>query len=120
MIKPGGRVVHVDQQTVPIVDAKAVFVLGILDDKDLAVFAEHLGPLASRLVIAKPETPRAYPPEEIARAFAARVADHVIVPKVPEAVDRAVSMAGEDGLVVVTGSIYTAGEALAHLQGPQG
>ena len=36
------------------------------------------------------------------------------------AVDRAIALAGPEGLVVVTGSIYTAGEALAHLQGPQG
>ncbi len=99
---------------------KPVFVLGILDDKDLGVFANALGPLASRLVVAKPETPRAYPPEAIARAFAAHVAGPVVVAKVSEAVDRAISLAGREGLVVVTGSIYTAGEALAHLQGPQG
>jgi dihydrofolate synthase/folylpolyglutamate synthase len=99
---------------------RPVFVLGILDDKDLGTFANALGPIASRLVIAKPETPRAYPPETIARAFSSHVKEPLIVPKVSEAVDRAISIAGRDGLVVVTGSIYTAGEALAHLQGPQG
>src|SRR5437867_4307683 len=96
---------------------KPIFVLGVLEDKDLKAFADHLGPLASRLLIARPDTPRAYPPEEIARAFAAHVKDPLIIPKVSEAVDRAVSLAGPDGLVVITGSIYTAGEALAHLQG---
>ena len=99
---------------------KAVFVLGILDDKDLSAFADALGPLAAHLVVAKPETPRAYPPEAIARAFASHVPAPAIVPKVAEAVDRAIALAGPAGLVVVTGSIYTAGEALAHLQGPQG
>ena len=99
---------------------KAVFVLGILDDKDLGAFADALGPLVSRLVIAKPETPRAYPPDAIAKAFEAHVKDPSIVPKVSEAVDRGIALAGRDGLVVVTGSICTAGEALAHLQGPQG
>ncbi len=99
---------------------KPVFVLGILEDKDLGAFANALGPLASRLVIAKPETPRAYPPEAIARAFASHVQDPVVVPKVSEGVERAISLAGREGLVVVTGSIYTAGEALAHLQGPKG
>ena len=96
---------------------KPIFVLGVLEDKDLKAFADHLGPLASRLLIVRPDTPRAYPPEEIARAFAAHVKDPLIIPKVSEAVDRAVSLAGPDGLVVITGSIYTAGEALAHLQG---
>ena len=99
---------------------KPVFVLGILDDKDLGAFADAIGPLVSRLVIAKPETPRAYPPDAIAKAFEAHVKDPSIVPKVSEAVDRGIALAGRDGLVVVTGSIYTAGEALAHLQGPQG
>ena len=101
-------------------EERPVFVLGILDDKDLGAFASALGPLASHLVVAKPETPRAYPPDAIARAFAAHVKEPLIVPKVSEAVDRAISIAGPHGLVVVTGSIYTAGEALAHLQGPQG
>jgi len=101
-------------------EERPIFVLGILDDKDLAAFADHIGPLASRLVIARPDTPRAYAPEEIARAFAGHIKDPIIVPKVAEAVDRAVSLAGASGLVVVTGSIYTAGEALAHLHGPQG
>ncbi|TLZ71056.1 MAG: bifunctional folylpolyglutamate synthase/dihydrofolate synthase [Methanobacteriota archaeon] len=101
-------------------EIRPTFVLGILDDKDLRAFADHLGPLASRLVLAKPDTPRAYAPEDIARAFAAHVPDPLIVPKVSDAVDRAISVAGPAGLVVVTGSIYTAGEALAHLQGPQG
>ena len=99
---------------------KPVFVLGILADKDLKAFAEHLGPPAARLIITRPETPRAYPPEEIARAFAGSSAEPLIVPKVSDAIDQAVSLAGRDGLVVITGSIYTAGEALAHLQGRQG
>ena len=99
---------------------KPVFVLGILADKDLKAFAEHLGPPAARLIITRPETPRAYPPEEIARAFAGSSAERLIVPKVSDAIDQAVSLAGRDGLVVITGSIYTAGEALAHLQSRQG
>jgi len=99
---------------------KAVFVLGILDDKDLRTFADHLGPLVSRLVVARPESQRSYPPQEIARAFAAYAPAAEVVPKIPEAVDRAIALAGPEGLVVVTGSIYTAGEALAHLHGPQG
>src|SRR2546427_574798 len=94
--------------------------LRILDDKALGAFADALGPLAAHLVVAKPETPRAYPPEAIARAFASHVRTPAIVPKVAEAVDRAISLAGPAGLVVVTGSIYTAGEAFAHLPGPQG
>lgn len=101
-------------------DSRPVFVLGILDDKDLRPFADHLGPMASRLVASKPDTHRAHPPGAIGKAFSGHVADPLIVPKVSEAVDRAIALAGPEGVVVVTGSIYTAGEALAHLQGPHG
>ncbi|HLB68924.1 MAG TPA: folylpolyglutamate synthase/dihydrofolate synthase family protein [Thermoplasmata archaeon] len=97
-----------------------VFVLGILNDKDLAVFAEHLGPLASQLIATMAETPRSYLPEEIARAFAPKVPNALIIPKVSEAVEHAIKIAGSDRIVVVSGSIYTAGEALAHLQGREG
>ena len=97
-----------------------MFFLGIRHNKPLPPLGRHRGPMPPRLVIARPDTHRAYPPEAIAKAFAAHVADPVVVPKAPEAVDRAIVMAGPDGLVVVTGSIYTAGEAFAHLQGPQG
>ncbi len=101
-------------------EQKAVFVLGILDDKDLKAFVDALAPLAARLVIAKPATPRAYPAEAIVRAFQGHVPAMEVVPRVAEAADRGIALAGKDGLVVVTGSIYTAGEALAHLKGPQG
>lgn len=99
---------------------RLVFVLGVLDDKDLTAFAEHLGPLASRLVLTRPDSPRAYAPEIISRAFAGCVSEPLVLPKVSDAVDRAMELARPDGVVVVTGSIYTAGEALAHLEGRKG
>lgn len=93
------------------------FVVGILDDKDLDAFAVHLAPLAERLFATRPKTPRAFGADEVARAFADRGRQGEIVPSVAAAVDRAMSTAGPGEVVVVTGSIYTAGEALEHLQG---
>ncbi len=94
-----------------------VFILGILDDKDLQAFADHLGAIAARLIATRPKTPRAFSPEEIARAFAGKGPEADIVPLVREAIDRAIAAARPEDVVVITGSIYTAGEALEHLQG---
>lgn len=93
---------------------KCILVTGILADKDLASIASSLGPLASRIIACRPKSHRAYHPEEVASAFR-RHAPTEVVPSVSDAVDRALSEASEDDLVLITGSIYTAGEALEHL-----
>ena len=89
-------------------------VVGILSDKDLAAMAGSLGPLARRVVATHPKSHRAFSAEEVARAF--RPYGPVdVVPDVGQAVARGIAGASDDDIVLITGSIYTAGEALAHL-----
>ncbi|MGH9389375.1 MAG: bifunctional folylpolyglutamate synthase/dihydrofolate synthase, partial [Vicinamibacteria bacterium] len=95
---------------------KVTFVLGILNDKDLGGIAGHLGPLAAKVVAAKPRTPRAFEAEDLARAFALHAAVEVS-PSVKEAVTREIEAAGPEDVIVVAGSIYTVGEALEMLGG---
>ncbi len=93
---------------------KCILVTGILADKDLVSIAGSLGPLARRVFACRPKSHRAYHPEEVASAFRA-YAPVEVVPAVADAIDRALAEAGKDDLVLITGSIYTAGEALEHL-----
>ena len=93
---------------------KALLVTGILSDKDLSAIAASLGPHASRVFACRPKSHRAYSPEEVASAFKA-FAPTQVIPAVPEAIDAALAAAGPGDLVLITGSIYTAGEALEHL-----
>ncbi|HYS72321.1 MAG TPA: folylpolyglutamate synthase/dihydrofolate synthase family protein [Thermoplasmata archaeon] len=95
---------------------KVTFVLGILNDKDLRGIAEALGPLASRVIAARPKTPRAFEPEDVKRAFQA-YASVDLAPGVKDAVRGTVDAAAKDDVIVVAGSIYTAGEALEFLGG---
>ena len=95
---------------------KVTFVVGVLNDKDLAGIADALGPLAAKVYASKPRTPRAFEPQEVGKAFAP-FAPIEIVPDVKEAVRAAINAAGGDDVVVVTGSIYVAGEALDLLGG---
>ena len=93
---------------------KCILVTGILADKDLPSIASSLGPLANRVIACRPKSHRAYHPEEVASAFR-RYAPAEVVPSVADAIDRALTEAATGDIVLITGSIYTAGEALAHL-----
>jgi len=93
---------------------KVRLVVGILNDKDLKWMSASLGPLASHVYACRPKTHRAYDPEEVASAFRP-YAPVTVVPAVREAIDVALASAGPEDVVLITGSIYTAGEALEHL-----
>jgi len=93
---------------------KVSLVVGILNDKDLVGMAAALGPLASRVYACRPKTHRAFDGEEVARVFRLH-AESVSIPSVRDAIDAAIRAAGSDDIILITGSIYTAGEALDHL-----
>ncbi len=93
---------------------KVLLVVGILNDKDLSGMAAALGPLASRVYACRPKTHRAFDGEAVALAFRPH-AESVSIPAVSDAMDTAIAAAGPNDIVLITGSIYTAGEALDHL-----
>jgi folylpolyglutamate synthase/dihydropteroate synthase len=81
-------------------------------DKDVAAMASTLRSAhPDAVVVTAPEVERAADPAQLARLFESA---SVIVP-VAAALDRARAAAGEDGLVVVCGSLFLAGEALTLL-----
>jgi dihydrofolate synthase/folylpolyglutamate synthase len=95
---------------------KLTFVVGVLNDKDLTGIADSLGPLAAKVVATKVRTPRAFEPEEVRKAFEAH-APGSLAPDAKDALTRAIGSAAKEDVIVVTGSIYIAGEALELLGG---
>ncbi|HKW43119.1 MAG TPA: folylpolyglutamate synthase/dihydrofolate synthase family protein [Thermoplasmata archaeon] len=95
-------------------DRKAVLITGILNDKDLPGIAAALGPMSSEVYACRAKTHRAFEPEEIAAAFRP-FAPTTVIPGVLAAIDTALSKAQPTDIILITGSIYTAGEALEHL-----
>jgi dihydrofolate synthase/folylpolyglutamate synthase len=92
-------------------------VFGAMRDKAVREIAEILFPIASHVLVTHANNPRSASPAEIRQA-AARVtpgADIEDAEDVAAAVDRARKIAGRDGPVVVTGSIYIVGEAMRKL-----
>ena len=89
-----------------------VCVLGMLEGRDPI---DLLGPLAAagirQVVCVAPDTPRAMATEKIAQAASELGLDAEQAPSIEAGVDRALSLAGSDGMVLATGSLYVVGDA---------
>jgi dihydrofolate synthase/folylpolyglutamate synthase len=96
-------------------DRPLTFVFGAMRDKAIGEMAEILFPLAVRVIATRADNPRSATPDEIREAAARMSTDIEDAADVASALDRARSLAGSRGVVVVTGSIYIVGEAMPAL-----
>jgi dihydrofolate synthase/folylpolyglutamate synthase len=84
--------------------------LALLGEKDAGAILEALLPGAAGVVATQVGSPRALPAHDLAaRIAAAGTAPVETVPAPEAALERARALAGPDGLVLVTGSLYLAG-----------
>jgi dihydrofolate synthase/folylpolyglutamate synthase len=87
-------------------------VIGLLGGRDPLEMLRSLGAERSDLVIAcAPDSPRAIPADEVARAARAVPVLTEVVPDVGDAVRRALAIAADDDVVLIAGSLYVAGAA---------
>ncbi|MGE5207271.1 MAG: bifunctional folylpolyglutamate synthase/dihydrofolate synthase [Chlamydiota bacterium] len=96
-------------------DRPLAIVFGAMRDKAIAEIAEILFPMAEHVVATRADNPRSATPEEIRDAAARTGAEVLCATNVPAALAQARSLAGSQGLVVITGSIYIVGEAMREL-----
>jgi dihydrofolate synthase/folylpolyglutamate synthase len=92
---------------------RLVLVLGILRDKDHRGIIERLVPLADRVIVARPQYDRAMDIRALAEEVHRLQRDVMTAESVGEAIDLARRNSAEDDLIVVTGSLYTVGDARA-------
>lgn len=97
-----------------------IMVVGMLKDKDARGAMANLAPLFDRVVCTSSSSPRAFSPQEMLDATLPYNANASMVNGVGRAIDVAEEMAGKDGLIFVSGSLYTIGEAMQHLEGRHG
>lgn len=96
---------------------KAVFVVGILADKEHGTMLKEVLPLAEAVVALTPPNPRALPADELVLEVS-RICPDVPAEAadcIPSAIARARVLAGEGGLVVAFGSLYSIGDVMAAL-----
>ena len=88
-----------------------VGVLGVMGDKDLESMIAALAPLLDKVVASRADSPRALYPHEMASRIKRMWDLPVIQCADPaEAIQRACSLAGRGGRVLVAGSLYLIGE----------
>lgn len=91
--------------------AKVVLLFGASEDKDIpAIFAELL-PGVDTLLPVQAEHPRASTVENLVEMAAPYACEVRILPSIEEALRQGQQIAGPDGVVVATGSLYLVGEA---------
>lgn len=92
---------------------KPVLVVGVLAAKQAEASLADVVPLASRVVVTTPivkEKP-AIAPDALAAICRNLGASVIVEPHLPAALEQAIGMAGAEGLVCVTGSLYMVGQA---------
>lgn len=87
-------------------------VFGAMRDKEIGEIAEILFPLAERVIATRADNPRSAAADEIRQAAVRVSTDIVETADVASALEWAQQLAGRDGVIVVTGSIYVVGEAM--------
>ncbi len=107
---PGGMKALSDAVKTYCRGKNTVCVIGMLRDKDSVTSLSYIKGLFSSVIALSPDNPRAMPAEEFAQE--ARAYFDMVIPMHDKehAVKRAFELAGEDGAVVVCGSLYLAAE----------
>jgi dihydrofolate synthase/folylpolyglutamate synthase len=92
-------------------NGRLFLVMGVMADKDVDTILARLLPLAQTVIFTQPRYFRAATPDDLARRAAAYNLKTLKVPQVAAAVAQAQALAGPGDRIVVTGSLYTVGEA---------
>ncbi len=94
---------------------KLYLIFGVSSGKDIKGLARNLFPLADEIFFTKADSPRAVSPEKIRKDFPDCEKKSVATFNVGEAVELARRHAGQEDLILVTGSLFVVGEALKYL-----
>jgi dihydrofolate synthase/folylpolyglutamate synthase len=97
-------------------DGDTILVIGMLSPRDPHAILEALeADTAAAVIASTAPSPRAIPPEEIARVAESMGIKAIVEPDIGAAIDRAKRLAGTTDAVLVTGSLWFIGAARSHL-----
>ena len=94
------------------VGAPITLIFGAMRDKAVSPIAAILWPLAEKVILTQPSNLRSMTAEELSNARPESFAEEKIVKTetVAEAIEKAKAMTPENGVIIVTGSLYLVGE----------
>jgi len=92
---------------------RLILVLAIFADKDYKKMIQIIAPKADLIITTKAKSPRAAPPQVIAKEVAQYIEQNkiIVTENIPQAINCALSNSKKGDLICITGSLYTVGEA---------
>jgi dihydrofolate synthase/folylpolyglutamate synthase len=94
---------------------RLILVIGVMADKDIPAVLKEIVPPADTVIYTRPVYARAAAPETLQKTGARLGKAGEIAPTLAQALDRATKIADVEDLILITGSLFTAGEALSLL-----
>ncbi|NWF93737.1 MAG: bifunctional folylpolyglutamate synthase/dihydrofolate synthase [Syntrophaceae bacterium] len=94
--------------------------IGVMKDKDIRSILGLLAPLADRIILTRPNSERAAPPALLKKELGRNGRRAEIIEDLKEAIQRGLSITGQEDLFCITGSLYTVGEARAYFHPQRG
>jgi len=93
---------------------RLILVIGVMEDKDIGHLLQGIVPISDYVIYTRPVYSRAANPEilEAEAAFLKKPGE--VVQRLTEALDRARAMADPQDLIIVSGSLFTVGEAMTY------
>ena len=98
---------------------RLILLFGMMKDKDIQSILRLLSPLADNIILTRPHTDRAASPTLLKEVLGQNGEKAEVIEDLKEAIDRGLSIASEEDLLCITGSLYTVGEAKAYFS-PKG
>jgi len=95
-------------------DRPIILVMAVSRDKDAGAIARELCPMARDVIVTRYRMHRAMPAEQLLEAVRRYASSVQTVRTVPESIRAADGLAAPDDIIVVAGSIFAVGDALAH------
>lgn len=96
-------------------DKRIILVIGIMNDKDIKGILKVVVPKSDHVIYTRPAYSRAADPKTLMKAGLCFNKSGEVKFPISEAIDKAVKIATRDDLILITGSLFTVGEALSYL-----
>lgn len=94
---------------------RLILVIGVMEDKDIGHMLTGIVPLSDYVIYTRPVYSRAASPEVLRAKGAPLGRPGEVVPHLTDAIEKAKQIAGPNDLILICGSLFTVGEAMAHL-----
>jgi dihydrofolate synthase/folylpolyglutamate synthase len=91
---------------------RLILVLGVMKDKDIGSIVREIAGMADHIVCSSPEYFRSATPEDLYKIVSTYNKNTEMIKTLPEAIKKAKKIARSDDMILITGSLFTVGEAL--------